>query len=77
MSPSVTANAVVPMYIPMVLPPIRLSFFISDKEATPVIKDESTRGIAISFKRLIKIVPKGAIQSDVKLPQPELVAMIP
>ena len=44
---------------------------------TPVIKDESTRGIAMSFKRLMNIVPKGAIQSDVKLPQPELVAIIP
>ena len=54
----------------MVLPPIRESFFRSDKEATPVINDESTSGTAISFNKLIKIFPNGAIQLLVKSPHP-------
>ena len=61
----------------MVFPPIRLSFFKSDREATPVISDDSTSGTAINFNRLINIVPKGAIHAAVKGPQPLFAAMIP
>ncbi len=56
---------------------MRDSFLRLDKEATPVISDESIRGTAISFNRLIKIVPKGAIQLDVKPPNPCVAAKIP
>ena len=40
-NPIVTATAVVRTYIVMVLPPIRDNFFVSDKEATPVINEDS------------------------------------
>ena len=68
--PIETAKAVVPIYINIVLPPIRLNFFISDKEDTPVTKEHSTKGIATSFNKLMKITPNGAIQFDVKFPNP-------
>ena len=64
MRPIVTATVVVAMYIEIVLPPILDNFFKSDSEATPVISEERTRGTAISFKRLIKIFPKGEIQFE-------------
>ena len=52
----------------MVLPPMRLNFLRSERDATPVINDASTRGKAISFSRLINMVPKGAIQSGERAP---------
>ena len=67
--PIETAIAVVPRYITIVLPPIRLNFFISDKEDTPVTKEHSTKGIATSFNKLMKIIPNGAIQFDIKFPK--------
>ena len=54
----------------MVFPPIRLSFFKSDKDATPVINEAKTNGTAINFSKLIKTVPKGEIQSEVNEPHP-------
>ena len=36
-------------------------------EAIPTIKETKTSGTAISFKELINILPKGEIQSSVKL----------
>ena len=39
------------------------SFEISFKSEIPFIRDARIKGIAISFKRFIKIVPKGLIQS--------------
>ena len=65
------------MYIAIVLPPIRLNFFISDKDDTPVIREHSTKGMATSFNKLIKITPNGAIQFDIKFPNPLLVAKTP
>ena len=76
-SPTVTATAVVPRYIPIVFPPMRLSFFKSDSDATPVIRDDKTRGIAISLRRFIKIIPIGAIHFVVKTPQLKLAEEIP
>ena len=47
--------------------PILDNLEISDKEATPFIKEANTKGTAISFNKLTKITPKGFIQSFVKL----------
>ena len=69
-NPIVTATAVVRTYIVIVLPPIRDNFFVSDKDATPVINDERTNGTAINFNKLRNIFPKGAIHSLVKLVNP-------
>ena len=73
----VTAIAVVTMYIEIVLPPILDSFFKSDSEATPVINEDSTRGTAISFNRLINIFPNGDTQLVTKAPQPWVAAKTP
>ena len=54
----------------IVLPPIRDSFLRSDNDATPVINEDSTSGTAISCSALMKIVPKGEIQSLVNCPHP-------
>ena len=54
----------------MVFPPIRDSFLMSEREATPVIKEASTRGTAISLRRLMKIFPNGEIQFWVNSPHP-------
>ena len=54
----------------IVLPPILESFFVSESEAIPVTKDANTKGTAISLSRLMKTVPKGAIQFVVNVPQP-------
>jgi len=59
------------------LPPIRPSFLKSASDATPVIRDARTSGTAINFRRLMKIVPKGAIQSEVNEPQPRTAATTP
>ena len=58
-----TAITVVTKYKPIVRPPIFESFEISFKSETPFINEAKIKGTAISFKRLIKIVPKGFIQS--------------
>lgn len=76
-SPIITEIAVVKMYIKIVLLPILLNFFKSDREATPVIKEERTRGTAISFSRLINMIPNGAIHNEVKWPNPKLEDIIP
>jgi hypothetical protein len=73
----VTAKAVVLKYIAIVFPPILLSFFTSDNEATPVTREAKTRGIAISLRRLINMVPKGLIQSLVNSPYPFWTETIP
>ena len=39
---------------------------ISFKSEIPFIREARIKGIAISFRELIKIVPKGFIQSDIK-----------
>ena len=44
---------------------------------TPVIKEDSTKGIATSFNKLMKITPNGAIQFDIKFPNPLFVAKTP
>ena len=54
----------------IVFPPILDNFFVSDREATPVTKEAKTRGTAMSFSRLINIVPNGAIHSVVNDPHP-------
>ena len=41
-------------------------------EAIPTIKETKTSGTAISFKELIKIFPKGEIQSSVNVINPEM-----
>ena len=56
---------------------MRLNFLRSERDATPVINDARTRGMAINFSRLINMVPKGAIQSVVNEPQPDWAAIIP
>ena len=47
----------------MVRNPIVLILEISFKSEIPLISDANINGTAINFKRLIKILPKGAIQS--------------
>ena len=74
--PIVTATAVVARYSPIVLPPIRESFLKSDSDATPHTSDASTSGIAMSLRRLMKILPKGATQFAVNPPQPQFAAAI-
>ena len=73
----VTDTIVVQMQIVIVLPPIRDNFLVSDSDATPVTRDAKTSGTAISFKRLINIVPNGAIQSEVNEPHPADALKIP
>ena len=45
----------------MVLPPILDNLEISFKSETPLISEANIKGTAISFSRLMKIVPKGLI----------------
>ena len=40
---------------------------MSFKSETPFIKDPNIKGIAISLRAFINIVPKGLIQSEIKL----------
>ena len=60
----------------MVLKPIFFILEISFKSEIPFIKDASINGTAINFKRLIKIVPKGLIQSVTKPLPPSTVFII-
>ena len=60
-----------------VFPPIRESFFRSLSEATPVTRDAMTNGTAMSWRLLMKMVPKGWIQSAVNSPHPAAAATIP
>ena len=64
--PILTAITVVIIYVAIVAPPICESFEISFKSEIPFTRDASINGIAINFNELIKIVPKGFIQSDIK-----------
>ena len=59
----VTATAVVAMYRPMVLPPMRDSFLKSESEATPATREVSTSGTAINLSKFMKMSPNGTIQS--------------
>ena len=61
-----TATAVVLIYRAIVFQPILESFLVSERDATPVIREDTTNGTAISFKRFRKIVPNGEIKFDVK-----------
>ena len=61
----------------MVFPPIRESLFMSDNEATPMINELSTSGIATNLRRLMKMVPNGAIQSLIQPPQEKFTATTP
>ena len=65
------------IYKAIVFHPIRESFLVSDREATPVIREDTTNGTAISFRRFKKIVPNGDIKSDVKSDQPLIALAIP
>jgi len=65
------AKTVVKKYIPRVLSPNRPRLDGSPNPATPEIILKSTSGTAINFSRLMKMVPKGAIQSIVKELQPK------
>ena len=62
-SPIITARTVVQMYTPNVLVPIVDSLEISFRSDIPLINEANIKGIAINFRRLIKIVPKGLNQS--------------
>ncbi len=55
----VTATAVVAMYRPMVLLPMRDSFLKSDSDATPATREVSTSGTAMSLSRFMKMSPNG------------------
>ena len=76
-NPILTATAVVLIYRAIVFQPILESFVVSEREATPVIRDETTNGTAISFKRFKKIVPNGDIKSEVKSDHPLTALAIP
>ena len=73
----VTAKAVVPKYMAIVFPPILLSFFTLESEATPVTREAKTRGMATSLRRLMNMVPKGLIQLLVNSPYPFCIEIIP
>ena len=64
--PIIIAIKVVPTYITMVLSPIVLILEMSFKSDIPLINEAKINGTAISLRRLIKIFPKGAIQSETK-----------
>ena len=61
----------------IVFPPILDSFLVLDSEETPVTRDAKTSGTAISFNRLMNIVPNGAIQLLVKTLHPKEALIIP
>ena len=63
--PTLTAITVVIKYVVIVIPPIFESLEISFKSEIPLIKDARINGIAINFRALIKIVPKGFIQFEI------------
>lgn len=69
-SPMLTAIAVVTIYNPIVFEPMRDNLLVSERDATPVIREDTTNGTAISFKRFKKIVPNGEIKFDVKSDHP-------
>ena len=60
--PMVTATAVVAMYKPMVLLPMRDSFLKSERDATPETREVRTSGTAMSLSRFMKMSPKGTTQ---------------
>ena len=60
-----------------VFPPILESRDMSVRFETPSIKDTRTRGTAINFNRLIKMVPQGFIQSEVNCWKPNQTAKRP
>ena len=64
------ASTVEPMYKAKVLTPIRPNVAVSLRLPIPAMIENNTKGMAMSFNRLINIVPKGAIQSIVKSLQP-------
>ena len=76
-NPILTATAVVLIYRAIVFQPILESFVVSESEATPVIREETTSGTAISLRRFKKIVPNGDIKSDVKPDHPLTALAIP
>ena len=60
----------------MVRKPILESCEISFNSETPLINEANINGTAINLRALIKIVPKGLIQSSIKsAPQEKLVIM--
>ena len=71
--PTETAITVVVRYVVIVIVPMEDNFDISFKSETPLIKEARIKGIAINFKELIKIVPKGLIQFEIKSPPPSIV----
>ena len=58
---------VVKMYIDMVFNPRLENFDISCRSAIPLINEAMISGMAISFSKLIKMVPNGFIQSAINL----------
>ena len=76
-SPMVMATTVVMRYSPMVRPPIAERLERSFKSDTPLIKEARMSGMAINFNMLIKMVPKGLIQSTIKPFQPILAPKTP
>ena len=56
------ATTVVQIYVPMVFPPIRENLLMSFSPVIPFIRDIKTRGMAISWRRRMKICPQGCIQ---------------
>ena len=61
--PIETAIIVVTTYVIIVLKPIFDKLEISLKSEIPLINAASINGIAINFRKLINMVPKGLIQS--------------
>tara|TARA_B100000614_G_C14529345_1_gene485882 strand:- start:637 stop:909 length:273 start_codon:yes stop_codon:yes gene_type:complete len=58
---------VVNIYVIIVLPPIFDSLDISFKSETPLTSEARIKGIAINFRRLIKMVPKGFMKLLIKI----------
>ena len=69
--PIETAITVVRIYIPRVLKPSLPNLEMSASSETPLIKENKTIGTAIIFSNLMKILPKGSIQFNVKSLQPK------
>ena len=61
----------------IVLPPIRLTLRMSLSEATPMTREATTSGTAMSWSPLKKTSPNGEIQSLVNWPQPLAAAAMP
>ena len=76
-NPNDTEKTVVNRNKTTVLPPILDNFDTSFRSLTPLIREATIKGIAISLSILMKMVPNGLIQSITHCPIPNATAIEP